>query len=102
MPTGATITSVFTSCPRKRESRTPRLRDSCLRLLHTMARENIPVLCGGIIAFEVFMTAWEEQQAGYALESHPASDWIEEGLFWARKYYNRMNNSKAYIVTMCK
>ena len=84
-----------------------------------MANESVPVLCGGIKSFEIFMATWEALQDKFAEDetnpgwkpplededeqgTHPALAWIGEGLTWATKYYRRMDNSKSYVVTMCK
>jgi hypothetical protein len=49
-------------------------------------------------AFEMFMTAWENLS-----ETHPRlGPFIEIGLAWARKYYQRMDNTKAYVMAMGK
>jgi hypothetical protein len=55
-------------------------------------------LSGTIPVFETFMTNWEE-----IAEKHPRlKRFIEPGLEWATRYYNRMDGTKAYIVAMCK
>jgi len=44
------------------------------------------------------MTEWE--QLG---EDNPKlRSWTEIGLKWAKKYYVRMDDTEAYVVTMCK
>ena len=63
-----------------------------------MSREETPVLAGSMPAFEMFMTAWEN-----LAETHPRlAPFIEIGLTWARKYYQRMDNTKAYVMAMGK
>jgi hypothetical protein len=63
-----------------------------------MSREETPVLSGSMPAFEMFMTAWENLS-----ETHPRlGPFIEIGLAWARKYYQRMDNTKAYVMAMGK
>jgi hypothetical protein len=63
-----------------------------------MSREETPVLAGSMPAFEMFMTAWENLS-----EKHPRlAPFIEIGLVWARKYYQRMDNTKAYVLAMGK
>ena len=54
------------------------------------------VLCGAIPTFEEFMTAWEGLKKGNA---HLAK-YIEPGLDLACKYYTRMDDTWAYIITM--
>jgi hypothetical protein len=61
-----------------------------------MSREETPVLAGTLPAFEMFMSAWER-----LAENHPRlGPFIEIGLHWARKYYCRMDQTRAYIVAM--
>ena len=61
-----------------------------------MSSESTPVLCGSIASFELLMTKWE--QLG---EEHPDLQyWTRIGLRWARKYYNRMDDTDAYVIAM--
>lgn len=63
-----------------------------------MSSESMPVLSLAIIEFERFMT--ELEALG---EKHPVlKPWTDIGIHWATKYYIRMDETKAYIVTMCK
>jgi len=63
-----------------------------------MSSESTPVLSYAISSFEIFMTEWE--QLG---EDNPKlRSWTEIGLKWAKKYYVRMDDTEAYVVTMCK
>ena len=65
---------------------------------HTMSGESTPILCGTIPAFEVFMTTWEK-----AANTHPnLKKYIKPGLDWAIMYYDRMDLTGAYIITMHK
>ncbi len=58
----------------------------------------MPALTRGIIAFERFMTDWEKVG-----KQHPLlKPWTDVGIQWATKYYKRMDDTKAYIITMCK
>jgi hypothetical protein len=71
-----------------------------LAVLHkvqqTMSRESTPILVGSLPAFEMFMTAWEALG-----EKNPhLQPFINIGLEWAKKYYNQMDNTKAYIIAM--
>ena len=61
-----------------------------------MSAERMPVLSGAIPAFEMFMTTWE--QLG---EKNPhLSRWTSVGVSWAVKYYERMDQTRAYVVSM--
>lgn len=66
-----------------------------------MAEEKVPVLSGAISSFEYFMTAWETMQRDIT-EEHPMHECIAVGLKWAAKYYQRMDGSDAYVISMCK
>jgi hypothetical protein len=46
----------------------------------------------------MFMTEWEKLAAQHAV----LKPWIKIGLQWATKYYVRMDDTEAYVVTMCK
>ena len=54
------------------------------------------MLAGSMPAFEMFMTTWEM----LAEKNACLKPFIEIGLSWARKYYQRMDNTKAYIIAM--
>jgi hypothetical protein len=61
-----------------------------------MSREKTPVLAGSLPAFEMFMTAWETLG-----DKHPRlKPFVDIGLKWAKKYYCRMDQTKAYIIAM--
>ena len=63
-----------------------------------MSSDANPILSGSILAFEIFMTTWEE-----LAEYHPRlKPWIDVGLKWATTYYAGMDLTKAYIMTMGK
>jgi hypothetical protein len=62
----------------------------------TMSAESMPVLSGAVGIFEIFMSQWEE----LGKEFTKLTPWINVGLFWAKKYYNIMDETDAYIVTM--
>jgi hypothetical protein len=57
----------------------------------------MPVLTSTIILFEQFMTAWEQVRKYKQLKP-----WIDVGINWATKYYKRMDDTKAYVIAMCK
>jgi hypothetical protein len=63
-----------------------------------MSSESTPVLSRAISSFEMFMTEWEKLGKKFP-ELRP---WIDIGLKWATKYYIRMDDTDAYVVTMCK
>jgi hypothetical protein len=63
-----------------------------------MSKEKTPVLAGVIPTFERFMTAWES----LARINPHLRDAINLGLSFARKYYVRMDETKAYIIAMCE
>ena len=67
-------------------------------LQQIMSSETNPVLSGTIPAFEMFMTAWET----YADKNAFSAGWIRAGMALARKYYKRMDNTKAYVISMCE
>lgn len=63
-----------------------------------MSSEATPVLSRAIIYFEMLMTEWEKMG-----EQHKElKPWTDIGLRWATKYYIQMDDTDAYIVTMCK
>lgn len=62
-----------------------------------MSQEKNPVLAGAIPAFEMFMTTWEK----LGEQNSHLKRWTDLGLKWATKYYNRMDNTKAYVIAMC-
>jgi hypothetical protein len=63
-----------------------------------MSSDSTPILSGAIPAFEMFMTAWERFR-----DTHKETKiWVDVGLFWAGKYYNRMDSTQAYIMAMCE
>ncbi|KIK19162.1 hypothetical protein PISMIDRAFT_43286, partial [Pisolithus microcarpus 441] len=61
-----------------------------------MSTEARPTLSRAVPSFELFMTAWEKMQQ----ENRRLAPFIEVGLIKARRYYNRMDNTKAYIISM--
>lgn len=63
-----------------------------------MSFESTPVLSRAISSFEKFMTEWENLGKQHEL----LRPWTEIGLRWAEKYYVRMDDTDAYVVTMCK
>ena len=63
-----------------------------------MSSESTPVLCGSIPSFELFMSKWEK----LAKENKHLVEFIQPGLETAYKYYDCMDRTSAYIITMCK
>ena len=58
----------------------------------------MPVLAGVIPTFEHFMTAWEMLS-----DKNPhLRVTINRGLSFVNKYYKKMDETKAYILAMCK
>jgi hypothetical protein len=62
-----------------------------------MSGESLPILSGAIPAFEMFMTKWE-----MLANQNKLKPIVQPGLDWAYKYYTRMDETKAYVVAMCK
>jgi len=63
-----------------------------------MSKEKMPVLAGVIPTFEHFMTAWEMLS-----DKNPhLRVTINRGLSFVNKYYKKMDETKAYILAMCK
>ena len=62
-----------------------------------MSSESTPVLSRSIPAFEMFMTMWESMR-----KDKDTKSWVEVGLAWAKEYYIRMDNTQAYIISMCE
>jgi hypothetical protein len=63
-----------------------------------MSSESTPVLLRTIYNFEMLMTEWERLGDQY----EKLKPWTKIGLHWATKYYIRMDETDAYVVTMCK
>jgi hypothetical protein len=63
-----------------------------------MSGEKLPILCGSVPSFEMFMSKWEKlvERGGRV------GIYAKAGLDWAYGYYGRMDRTRAYIVTMCK
>jgi len=62
-----------------------------------MSSERTPILSGAIPAFEMFMTKWEK----IANIEH-LKPLVEPGLEWATRYYRRMDDTRAYVISMCE
>jgi hypothetical protein len=63
-----------------------------------MSSESTPVLSHAISNFEMLMAEWENIS-----EQHPVlKPWTDTGLEWATKYYIRMDETEAYVISMCE
>ena len=63
-----------------------------------ISSEMTPILSGSILAFEMFMSSWEQ-----LAEKHPRlSQWINIGMAKAMEYYAWMDRMSAYIMLMCE
>ena len=56
----------------------------------------MPVLSSAITIFKIFMSEWECLHK----RSPVLAPWINISLEWAKKYYNFMDHTNVYIVTM--
>jgi len=63
-----------------------------------MSAHATPVLSGAIPSFELLMTSWESLGKTYK----NLTPWTDIGLTWAHKYYNRMDDTRAYIIAICE
>lgn len=66
-----------------------------------MAAENTPMLAATIPAFELFVNSWEAMKADPVLSALNITHLIDAGLAIAEKYYNKFNDTDAYIIAMC-
>lgn len=63
-----------------------------------MSKQKTPVLSSVIPVYERFLYSWE-----YMAEKNPSLTYfINEGLRWAYKYYEKMLRPTAYIIAMCE
>jgi hypothetical protein len=63
-----------------------------------MSAEKVPTLSGAMPSFEMFMTAWEH----FSEKDARLSKWTSVGIEWAVKYYNKMDETHAYVIAMCE
>ncbi|KAJ6617266.1 hypothetical protein B0H10DRAFT_1797772 [Mycena sp. CBHHK59/15] len=68
----------------------------------TMSAENTPILAGSIPAFELFISSWKSMLADTDLQNENIAKFIQPGLDIATNYYNKMGDTDAYIIAMCK
>jgi hypothetical protein len=57
----------------------------------------MPILSGVLPSFEMLMTRWEK----LAKDAPALKKYIKPGLQKAYEYYNRMDETKAYVISMC-
>jgi hypothetical protein len=63
-----------------------------------MSSESMPTLSHAIKSFETFMMDLEEVGEQFDI----LKPWVDIGMYWATKYYIRMDDTDAYVVAMCK
>lgn len=63
-----------------------------------MCGEKTPILSNAVPGFELFMTSWESLGDRFQV----VKQYTDVGLQWARKYYSKMDNTRAYVVGMSK
>ena len=57
-----------------------------------------PVLAGTIPALELLMSKWKWM----ASKEPDYAPWVQKGLDCALKYYMHMDDTRAYIIVLCK
>ena len=63
-----------------------------------LAKDKTPILAGVIPVFETFMAKWD-----ILAEKRPwLKPFINEGIYWAEKYYVRLDDSMAYAIALCE
>jgi hypothetical protein len=67
-----------------------------------MAVENTPMLAATIPAFELFLSSWKAMQEDPDLANANIVALIKPGLELAKKYYTKMGDTDAYVISMCK
>jgi hypothetical protein len=67
-----------------------------------MAVENTPMLAATIPAFELFLSSWKAMQEDPDLANANIVALIKPGLELANKYYTKMGDTDAYVISMCK
>lgn len=63
-----------------------------------MSSETLPRLGSAVPCFELFMSAWE----ALGTTNPRLQPWTDVGLVRATQYYKRMDNTRAYVIAMCK
>ena len=67
-----------------------------------MSSENTPILAATILAFELFLSAWEAMKTDRDLAEENVASIIAPGLTLAKSYYKKLDDSNAYIIAMCE
>lgn len=67
--------------------------------MQSLSSERLPTLCKYLTTFERFYISWKK--AGNDPNNPQFRPFVQEGLKWVEKYYNRMGDTKAYIIAMC-
>jgi len=94
---GRSLVGKFGTSPRSQYKQSPQ-RQVPHTFQQRMSSESTPVLSHTIIEFKKFMT--ELERLG---DDHPVlKPWMDIGVHWATKYYIQMDDTKAYVVSMCK
>lgn len=67
-----------------------------------LAGQHVPTLCYSIQYMERFITAWEElpNKCG-SVRAARIRPYVQVGVRWATKYYKKLDNSYAYVISMC-
>lgn len=85
------VSAVYIECQLMMISQVPHV------VQHRVSGEKLPRLGLSVPYFELFMTGWEELR-----DDQPRlKPWIKVSLDWAGKYYNRMDETTAYVIAMC-
>jgi hypothetical protein len=63
-----------------------------------MSSETLPRLGSAVPCFELFMSAWETM----GTKNPRVAPWIDVGLKWVTQYYKCMDDTRAYVIAMCK
>jgi hypothetical protein len=63
-----------------------------------LSEEENPVLAGVIPAFEMFLSKWDK----LAIQKPWLKPWIDVGISWVVKYYQRLDASDANVIAICK
>jgi hypothetical protein len=66
-----------------------------------MSSENTPILAATVPAFELFVSAWETMTADPDLALEDVASIISPGLNIAKNYYRKLDDSDAYVISMC-
>jgi hypothetical protein len=67
-----------------------------------MSVENTPILAATIPAFELFVASWTSMITDQDLQKENIAKFIWPGLAIANKYYNKLGETDAYIISMCE